>query len=37
MRLLKYVSTLLVSLILLRRNNDYNTPQALSQSEIQGD
>ena len=37
MRLLKYVSTLLLSLILLRRDNDDNTPQALSQSEIQGD
>jgi hypothetical protein len=36
MRLLKYVSTLLVSLILLRRDNNDNTPQALSQSEIQG-
>lgn len=37
MKLLKCVFTLLVSFILLRCNNDDNTPQALSQSDIQGD
>jgi hypothetical protein len=37
MKLLKYVSTLFVSFILLGCSNDDNTPQALSQSDIQGD
>jgi len=37
MKLLKYVSTLLVSLILLGSSNLDNTSQSLSKSDIQGD